>query len=189
MFSSDTVIKNLPAYARDAWDVGLILGLGRSHGVGNCKLLQYSCLENSMDRGAWQAIVHGEAKSQTQLSDWAHKCYVVNIDMYRLSQTLFHLLSLKSFNHFDSSDNKITNSYYLMPWIIYSLKKKISTLVLHLSIHQRLFATPWKFSSLLPLAFEHSVLLLEHFYFQFHLVFSLNPIHIFNTCYKCYFSR
>ena len=124
MFSSDTVIKNLPAYARDAWDVGLILGLGRSHGVGNCKLLQYSCLENSMDRGAWQAIVHGEAKSQTQLSDWAHKCYVVNIDMYRLSQTLFHLLSLKSFNHFDSSDNKITNSYYLMPWIIYSLKKK-----------------------------------------------------------------
>ena len=43
--------------------------VGRSPGVGNGKLLQYSCLENSMDRGAWRAIVHGAAKSWTQLSD------------------------------------------------------------------------------------------------------------------------
>ena len=41
----------------------------RSPGVGNGKLLQYSCLENSMDRGAWWAIVHGAAKSRAQLSD------------------------------------------------------------------------------------------------------------------------
>ena len=50
-------------------DLGLIPGLGRSPGEGNGNQLQLSCLENSMDRGAWRAIVHGVAKSQTQLSD------------------------------------------------------------------------------------------------------------------------
>ena len=47
------VVKNLPANAGDARNKGLILGLGRFPGVGNGNLLQYSCLENSMDRGAW----------------------------------------------------------------------------------------------------------------------------------------
>ena len=50
----------------------MILGLGRSLGVGNGNPIQYSCLENSMDRGAWQATFHGAAKSCTQLNDWAH---------------------------------------------------------------------------------------------------------------------
>ena len=50
-------------------DPGLIPGLGRSPGEGNGNPLQYSCLENSMDRGAWWATVHGVAKSQTQLSN------------------------------------------------------------------------------------------------------------------------
>ena len=49
----------------NAGDPGLIPGLGRSPGEGNGNPLQYSCLENPMDRGAWQAIVHGVAKSQT----------------------------------------------------------------------------------------------------------------------------
>ena len=53
----------------DAGDSGLISGLGRSPGEGNGNPLQYSCLENPMDRGAWQAIVHGVSKSQTLLSD------------------------------------------------------------------------------------------------------------------------
>ena len=48
---------------------GSIPGLGRSPGKGNGNPLQYSCLENPMDRGAWQATVHGVAKSQTWLSD------------------------------------------------------------------------------------------------------------------------
>ena len=47
-------------------DTGLILGSGRSHGGGNGNPLQYSCLENPMDRGAWQVMVHGVAKSQTR---------------------------------------------------------------------------------------------------------------------------
>ena len=50
-------------------DLGSIPGLERSPGEGNGNPLQYSCLENSMDRGIWQAIAHGTAKSQTQLSD------------------------------------------------------------------------------------------------------------------------
>ena len=59
------VVKNLPANAEEARDAGSIPGLGRSPGVGNGSLLQYSCLENSMDGGAWWAIVHGAAKSWT----------------------------------------------------------------------------------------------------------------------------
>ena len=57
-----SVVKNLPA---SAGDTGLIPGLGSSHGVGNGNSLQYSCLKNHMDRGAWQAVVHAVAKSQT----------------------------------------------------------------------------------------------------------------------------
>ena len=62
------VVKNLPGNAGDTRDVGWISGLGRSPGVGNGNSLQYSCLENSMDRGAWQATAHGATKSWTQLS-------------------------------------------------------------------------------------------------------------------------
>ena len=54
-FSGSSVVKNPPANARDA---------GRSPGVGNGNPLQYSCLQNSMDRGAWQATVHGVTKSR-----------------------------------------------------------------------------------------------------------------------------
>ena len=50
------MVKNLPASAGDIKDVGSIPGLGRLPGEGDGNLLQYSCLENPMDRGAWQAI-------------------------------------------------------------------------------------------------------------------------------------
>ena len=62
------VVNNLPANAGDTRNVGSILGWGRSPGVGNGNPLQYSCLENPMDRGAWWATVHGVAKSRTRLS-------------------------------------------------------------------------------------------------------------------------
>ena len=61
------MVKDPPANAGDAGDSGLIPGLGGSPGGGNGKPLQYSCLENSTDRGAWWATVHGVAKSQTQM--------------------------------------------------------------------------------------------------------------------------
>ena len=57
------VVKNLPASPGDIRDMGWIPGLGRSPGGGNGNPLQYSCLENSMDRGAWWATVHRVAKS------------------------------------------------------------------------------------------------------------------------------
>ena len=53
------------ASACNAGDPGSIPGLGRSPGEGNGNPLQYSCLENPMERGAWRATVHGVAKSQT----------------------------------------------------------------------------------------------------------------------------
>ena len=62
------VVKNPPANARDTGDVGLILGSGRSPGGGHGNPLKYSCLENSMDRGAWWVTVHVTAKSRTRLS-------------------------------------------------------------------------------------------------------------------------
>ena len=62
------MVKNLPANVDDVRDVGSISERKRSPGVGNGNPLQYSCLENSMDRGTWRAIVHEVAKSQMQLS-------------------------------------------------------------------------------------------------------------------------
>ena len=59
------MIKNLPTNAGEARDAGLIPGSGRSLGVGNGNPLQYSCLENSMDRGAWGAIADGVSQSWT----------------------------------------------------------------------------------------------------------------------------
>ena len=56
------MVKNPPADAGDAGDMGLILASGRSPRVGSGNPLQYSCLENPMDRGAWQARVHGVTK-------------------------------------------------------------------------------------------------------------------------------
>ena len=66
-FPGGSVVKNQPA---NAGKVGPIPGSERSPGKQNGNLLQYSCLENSMDRGSWWAIVHGVAKNWTQLSDW-----------------------------------------------------------------------------------------------------------------------
>ena len=65
-FPSGTVVKNPPV---NVGEVGSIPGSGRSLGEGNSNPLQYSCLGNSMDRGAWQAIVHGIVKGWTQPSD------------------------------------------------------------------------------------------------------------------------
>ena len=64
-FPGGSVVKNLPATAGDAEDLGSIPGSGRSSEGGNGNPLQYSCLENTMDRGAWWATVLWVAKSRT----------------------------------------------------------------------------------------------------------------------------
>ena len=62
------LVKNTPANAGDAGDSGSILGLGRAPGNGSSNPLQYSCLENPMDRGAWWASVHSVTKSRHSLA-------------------------------------------------------------------------------------------------------------------------
>ena len=64
-FPGGSVVKNPPASVGNTGDASSIPGSGRSPGGGNGNPLQYSSLENPMDRGAWQAIVHGITKSQT----------------------------------------------------------------------------------------------------------------------------
>ena len=83
------MVKNPPANARD---VSLLPGLGRSSGEGNGHPLQYSCLKNPMDRGAWGATVHGVAKSQTRLSN-------SNISYHTVWSGLNVLLHEKTWNH------------------------------------------------------------------------------------------
>ena len=70
-----------------AGDLGLIPGLGRSLGERNGNPLQYYCLENPMDRGAWQAAVYGVAKSWTQLSDFTFTlAYILWLSLSLLKQ-------------------------------------------------------------------------------------------------------
>ena len=66
------LVKNPPTNAGYARDAGSVSGLGRSPGEVNGNLLQYSCLENFVDRGPWLATVHGVTKSQTRLSAYTH---------------------------------------------------------------------------------------------------------------------
>ena len=67
-FPGGSVVKKRPANAGDAEDEGSNFETGRSSGEGNGNPLQYSCLENPMDRGAWWATVHGVAHSPTKFS-------------------------------------------------------------------------------------------------------------------------
>ena len=68
-FPGGSVVRNPPASAGDSRDRGSTPGLGRSPGGEHGNPLQYSCLENPLDRGAWRATVHGVAKSRTRLSN------------------------------------------------------------------------------------------------------------------------
>ena len=88
------------ASAYNVGDLSLIPGWGRSPGEGNGYPLQYSCLENPMDRGAWWAAVHGVAKSQTWLSSIMYRCKWKILSMAQVLNYLayIHLFSLIS-NH------------------------------------------------------------------------------------------
>ena len=81
-FPGGSGVKNPLATAGDA---ASIPGLGRSPGEGNGNPLQHSCLENPIDRGAWQATIHGVAKSPTWLSDWTRTTTKYEIKQWELS--------------------------------------------------------------------------------------------------------
>ena len=78
------MVKNTPANVGDPGDVGLIPRSGRTPGVGNGNTLQYSCLENPMDRGVWWATVHGIVKSQIRLNtqEIYEKCLERSVDVH-----------------------------------------------------------------------------------------------------------
>ena len=76
-FPGGTMVKNPPANTGDTREAALIPGSIRSPGEGNGNPLQYSCLENPMDRGAWRAIVRGVPKSQTGLSMQARTEFMI----------------------------------------------------------------------------------------------------------------
>ena len=86
-FPGSSVVRNPPASAGNAGDLGSIPGSGRSPGGGHGNPLHYSCLESPMDRRAWWATVHGVAKSQTRLCDWVcmlslgspKRCYMLGV--------------------------------------------------------------------------------------------------------------
>ena len=96
-FPGGSVVKNPPANAGDTRDSGLIPGLERFPGAENANPLQYSCLENSMDREAWRATVQGVAERWTPLSPYT-------ADSFRSSTlsgltTDFSRAFLKNFKH------------------------------------------------------------------------------------------
>ena len=72
------VVKNPPASVGDIRDAGSILGLGRSPGGGHGNPLQYSCLENPMDRGTWWATVHAVTQNQTRLKQLSMNTFPFN---------------------------------------------------------------------------------------------------------------
>ena len=110
-FPGDSVVKNLSANAEGP---GLIPGLGRSPGEGNDNPLQYSCLENPMDRGAWRATVHGVTKVWTQLSMHFLYTYTYFVAIY------CHIFAFnRSKNIYGKKGTLCSNI-----WLIFSLSRK-----------------------------------------------------------------
>ena len=108
------VVKNPPANAGVVKDLSPIPGLGRYHGVGNSNPFQYSCLENSMGRGAWRTTVHEATMNWTQLSDWTTTNWIAKLqfpltwdDSYVLGLYILWLLIVvwKIFHLFHSSQS------------------------------------------------------------------------------------
>ena len=117
-----STVKNPPVNAGDA---DSIPGSRRSPGEGNGNLLQYSCLENSIDREAWWATVHGVPKSQTWLSDWVHNWAhifdVINIDC-KLCEFLkwkyqFAIVLNKFLHHQHPQNPMSERKHKLGPWV------------------------------------------------------------------------
>ena len=107
-FSDGTVVKNL---AINAGDTGLISGLGRCPGGGNGHPLQYSCLENPLDRGAWWVTVYNVTESRTQLS--THACIFCVYNEYHTKYILNIKILKKKFVKWENEEEKITENFAL----------------------------------------------------------------------------
>ena len=96
-FPGSLMVKNPPASARDVGDSSFILGLGRCPGGGNGYPLQYSCLENPMDRGAWWAAVHRVTENWMQLSQCSQT------QLTSMSSSVLHFLNISLDNYLSES--------------------------------------------------------------------------------------
>ena len=133
-FPSSSVGKESACNARDP---GSTPGLGRSPGEGNGNPLQYSCLEISMDRGAWQTTVHGIAKSQTWLCDYVH----VHVHAWKeIFMFTGNLVSYKACHMAQPGKSSIENLFAQVKWPDSIFAEEI-VVVQSLSCI-RLFATP-----------------------------------------------
>ena len=124
------VVKNLPVNTGDARDTGLIPARGRYPGVGNGNPLQYTCLENSMDRGAWWATVHGIAKSQTWLSNWGLNillCAYMTIYLpilLLMALCSFQILTVRN----NATMNSVVHVVFLVFFFFFSIAKSCPSL-------------------------------------------------------------
>ena len=107
------MIKKFPSNTVEAGDVGLIPGSGRTPGGGNGSLLQYSCLENIIDRGPWQSTIYRDAKSWTQLSkeyllsiSSLVKCLLKSLVHFFFNQVIYLFLNFKDYLYI------LGNSFY-----------------------------------------------------------------------------
>ena len=104
------MVKNLPANTGGTKDTGLIPELGRSPGVGNGNPLQYSCLENPIDRGAWQATVHGVIRVGHDLvTEQQQQSYFIS---RRVSKNFMLLTTSMTWAHADGTDSVTLTSVY-----------------------------------------------------------------------------
>ena len=127
-FPGGAAVKNLPADTGGTGDEGSTPGPGRSPGLGNGNPLQYSWLQNSMDRGAWWATIHGVAKSQPWLNTHARHCAITpdpaDLRLGYLLNSPWHDTALglaSTFPHVSLSSRadglSVTNLWYEVVWL------------------------------------------------------------------------
>ena len=122
-FPSSMVVKNPPTNARDTGAKGLISGSERSPG----NPLQYSCLDNSLDRGAWWVTVHGVSKSRTELSTQSCKFSLwLEISEYLpITQDPFHLPKVQKVEGLAAPQLNSKVASMLMDWCLTTLDGEI----------------------------------------------------------------
>ena len=128
-FPGGSVGKNPPANAGDAGDEGSIRGSGRSPGGGNGNPLQYSCLENPTDRGAWWAAVHGVAKSWTWLRTHTqtHMCDWITLLYSRNQHNIVNQLYFNKINFLKSTCNRQSTGFQTAWQFLTNQEKDLST--------------------------------------------------------------
>ena len=146
-FPGGAVVKNPPAKAEDAGEVGSIHGPGISPEGGNGNPLPYSCLENAMDRRAWWATVHGVAESQTQLStEHTHTTQKVKHPYKQYFLPCYRWLSIFLTWYIQNKFNFLAFYSFLKVMynkaLIYSLSKSTNFLYLGLKIPMLLTHSP-----------------------------------------------